>query len=166
MPFKKKIVAHTQPTMVDPAHASQAEQVQAVSRPTRVPFSGPRDVLSVPGLDNDNFMYRFINDTKGRISRAIEGGYSFCTDVPSIGVPSAETAHKSAPSGAVSIRVGQDEAGKSMHAYLMRIPKEFYIEDQEAKQEAINNKEEALYRGFVNNRAGGYGNITTGGKRY
>jgi len=99
-------------------------------RPQRVPVSGEaRNVLTISDED-PNFVYRWVNDMKGgmRIRKFLAASYEFVKD-PAITVGDGEEV------GAIS-GIGdaiQREVGEGTISYLMRIPKEFYDEDQAAK---------------------------------
>lgn len=115
----------------------------------RVPVSGVRDVLTVYGKD-PNYEYRFVNDASNRIARFQRGGWEIVTDdlevgAPRVGVPESE-------GSAVKVSVGG-----GTQAYLMRIKKEWYDEDQKAKYAHLDEVEEAIY-GEVN-KPGMYGEI-------
>ena len=108
--------------------------VQRTTRPSRTPL-GARNRLSFSNLD-PNFVYRVINATDDRLERAQEAGYEFVESKQRLGDPDVMDA---APLGAnVSKPVGGGTTG-----YLMRIPREFYEEDQKAKADRINEIENA-----------------------
>lgn len=102
----------------------------------RVPVSGPRDILTVYGKD-PNFEYRFVNDQNNRIQRFLKGGWEIVTDdlevgAPRVGVPESEGS---------PIKVS---VGSNVQAYLMRIKKEYYDEDQQKKWSHIDEVEKAI----------------------
>lgn len=99
-------------------------------RPTRVPVSGEaRNVLTISDED-ENFIYRWVNDMKGgmRIRKFLAAGYDFVQD-PAITVGDGEEVGVISGMGS-SI---QREVGEGVMSYLMRIPHEYYNEDQAAK---------------------------------
>lgn len=104
-------------------------------RVRRTPI-GRRNVLTVEGKD-PNFVYRIVNDTGDRVNEFKAAGYelvakdSIRVGDKRIGVP-----------GAVGSDAGV-HVGQGMNAYVMRIPKEFYEEDQAEKQAHVNATEEA-----------------------
>jgi len=53
-------------------------------RPQRVPVSGRRDVLTVTDKD-EAFVYRWVNDTQGRIDQFLAGGYELVQDDVKVG---------------------------------------------------------------------------------
>lgn len=102
----------------------------------RVPVSGPRDILTVYGKD-PNYVYRFVNDQNNRIARFQRGGWEIVTDdlevgAPRVGVPSSEGS---------PIKVS---VGGAIQAYLMRIMRELFDEDQAKKANQIDEIEKAI----------------------
>ncbi|MEX0932330.1 MAG: hypothetical protein WDZ61_00350 [Parcubacteria group bacterium] len=108
-------------------------------RPKRVSLlDQKRDILSVKNKD-DAFEYRWINDVENRIERMRIAGYEVVTDdMLEIGERTVE-GQASTVGTPVSKLVGN-----GITAYLMRILKEYYIEDQERKQEELDQKERAM----------------------
>lgn len=104
-------------------------------RPKRTPI-GRRNVLTVDKRD-PNYYYRFVNDVDGRLQMFEEAGYEAVKEPTQVGDPRAGDA--SQLGSTVRKPVGD---GKS--AVLMRIPKEYYEEDQAAKEERLRAKEQAL----------------------
>lgn len=105
------------------------EEMKAVSRPKRVPvYEANRNKITVSGLDNENFMYRWVNDVEARISMFLQGGWSFVDkkghEVGDGGVDSSNV-----PSTALSRGMGG-----GVTAYLMRIPLELWKADQARKE--------------------------------
>lgn len=114
-------------------------------RPTRTPL-GARNRLTFKGLD-PAFNYRVINDQDDRLARAQEAGYEFVESSEKLGDP--RVAEASAIGSAVSKPVGGGVTG-----YLMRIPKEFYDEDQAAKEARIKETELAMQPDKAKNQYG------------
>jgi hypothetical protein len=109
------------------------------SRPTRIPVSGEaRNVLTITNAD-PNFVYRWVNDSVDRVSRFLTGGYEFVID------PHMEVGDGTDPSDARSIGAAVSrQVGNGMVSYLMRIKREFYLEDQAAKAQSIQTTEQAM----------------------
>lgn len=105
------------------------------ARPKRTPI-GRRNVLTVNERD-PQFTYRWVNDEDGRLGVFEEAGYTAVREPTSVGDPKAGDA--SQLGSVVRKPVG---GGKS--AVLMKIPKEFYSEDQAAKEARIAEKEKSL----------------------
>jgi len=127
------------------------QQEQKEGRVARVPFSGPRLRLQLSDVDrkkfeDEGFVPHWFNEQDGRIQRAQGGGYVFVTpdEVPSLGhgvihQGSTDTDSK------VSLIVSRGEP--IIRAYLMKIRKEFYDEDQAAKEANNALVDEALALG-------------------
>lgn len=81
---------------------------------------------------------RWINDTPGRIERALEAGYRFISD------NGEEVEDRN---GGRREIVGSGRDGGALHAYLMAIPEEFHKEDQLAKRARNQEIEQAILRG-------------------
>ena len=122
---------------------NQTRAAEAV-RPTRVPVSGHRDLLTVLGKDPD-FEYRFVSDVNemgNRIVRFQEGGWEFApSDNLRIG---QAMVYKTSDLGSI-VRVPEGQRGDG-YMYLMRIKKEWYDEDQVAKQDQIDVVEADMRR--------------------
>jgi len=119
----------------------------------RVPFGGHRARLALSDEDSKAFQERgmiprFINDQDGRIERALEGGYNFVKPEHA-GSLGANAMHKgnSDLGSRVSKVVSRGEP--VIRAYLMEIKKEYYDEDQRAKEEVNRRVDESLGRGTV-----------------
>jgi hypothetical protein len=118
---------------------------RAATRPKRVPL-GQRNRLSF-GKQDPNFVYRVINDQDERLQQAQEAGYEFVTGDEPLGDKRA------AEGGKIDSRVSKP-VGNNTRGYLMRIPKEFYDEDQNAKMGKVDEVEKALK---PDKKAGQYG---------
>ena len=108
----------------------------ASARPKRTPIAS-RNVLSVKGKDPE-YDYRVVNDTGDRISQFIEAGYELvnASDV-SIGDRRVDAASPEGSKAQVSV-------GKGEKAFLMRIKKEYALEDQKAKLAKIAELEQTI----------------------
>lgn len=104
-------------------------------KPKRVPM-GRRQILKVAtGLDEANFVYRWFNDVAERLHQALEAGYEF---VPKDGLQAGDQTVESARGTESVMRKG---VGMGVVAYLMRIPRPLYEEDQRAKQADVDSME-------------------------
>lgn len=117
-----------------------------LARKQRTPVGGPRNILTVANKD-PNYVYRFVKDEPGRIDLFKEGGYEVVTQPTEVG-DSAVNRHSQLGSAVTVVR------GTST-LVLMRIPKEWYDEDQASKQEEIDALEATMRSG----NAGDYGKI-------
>jgi len=105
------------------------------SKPMRVKFAD-RNRVSYNNMDPD-YMYRLVNDKDGRIERLQQIGYELVQSDEHIG--DYRVAEGSKMGSAVSKPVGNGTTG-----YLMKIRKEFYMEDRKAKDEVIAHSERAM----------------------
>lgn len=123
------------------------------SRPKRVPLHEQRrNRLTI--LDRDPaYMYRIVNDTENRVASLKLAGYEIVEKVHEIGDPNVIDNNTTLGSGTrVSV-------GGGIQGVLMRIPKELYEEDQEAKQKAIDRTEAELIK-RPNGADGAYGEVS------
>ena len=105
------------------------------SRPKRTPL-GARNRLTFDKQD-PNYVYRVINDQDDRLQRAQEAGYDFVVSDEQLGDKRA------AEGGKIDSRVSKP-VGNGVRGFLMRIPREYYAEDQQAKAERINATEASM----------------------
>ncbi len=97
---------------------SRADAAHNPERPPRVPM-GATLKLSFPGLAEDpDFHYRVISERDGRLHQAIRAGYEYVVDC---------------------------DSNNAMHPgftdqYLMKIPMEWYKQDQKLKQDKLAGK--------------------------
>ena len=105
-------------------------------RTTRVPI-GTRQVLDVKGKD-PNYNYRIVNDSGDRIEMFRQAGYELVNaDDVSVGDSKVE---KPTAEGSIA----QVSVGGGQKAYIVRIKKEWYEEDQKAKQHKVDQLESAI----------------------
>jgi hypothetical protein len=134
-------------------------EVEATSvRPKRISV-GLRPKLAIIGK-NDNYEYRIVNDTPGRISMFKSGGWELCTnDEVDTGTYRAEEA-----SEVGSLAYFIVDGGTGLKAYVMKIRKDWYKEFMAEHEAEVRSTEESLR---PNKNDGGYGdfNIDRSGKR-
>jgi len=118
----------------------------------RIPVGGNRNILTVAGKDK-SYVYRWVNDTDGRLMEFNQAGYEHVLkdNVDSIGESDVKQASNLGKT--VSKGVGQGTV-----AYLMRIRKEFYEEDQSSKAVKTQKSEDLIYDN-VSRLSGQYGKI-------
>jgi len=112
----------------------------------RVPFGAHRTKLQVPEIKG--YKLRWINDVDGRPDRAVEGGYEYVLqdEVPKrIGQGNLHQ-DNSDINGRVSRVVSKGKTAP-IRAFLMKIPLEWYKEDQIAKEQVNQQVDEALRQG-------------------
>ncbi len=122
-------------------------------RTKRTPINGVRNVLTVSGKD-PNYEYRIVNDTGDRISAMQERGYEIVSDT-NIKVGDRRVANPTQEGSAV-----QASVGKGIKAYVMRIKKDWYTEDQAEKQNLVNESEQAMRK--TAKQEGMYGKLEIG----
>jgi len=104
-------------------------------RVTRTPI-GTRNILTVKGKD-PNYEYRIVNDVEDRITQFQEAGYEVVQS-ESVDVGDKRAASGTSIGSAKTLSVGQ-----GTKAYLMRIKKEWFDEDQKEKQTKVSEIERA-----------------------
>ena len=122
---------------VDPRQSLETRAIKG--RPKRLPM-GAADVFDFNHLKEDGYEYRMVNNVKDgqRIKRFLEYGWDFVPD-PHKQKPDHRAGATSEMGTAVCRAVGG-----GISAYLMRIPKQWYDEYQQIKQDGITAKEEGL----------------------
>lgn len=130
-----------------PAEEARADKVEArepTARRARVPFGAATSVLDVPVDSLDPaYVYRWFNDDGDRIGRAEQAGYEAVETPPASG--------RETGAGLGSSRtqlVGKTSEGRAQRAVLMRIPKEWNAEDQQAKQSRVDEVDKAIHAGY------------------
>lgn len=116
-------------------------------RPERAKVGGGRDLLNVRFTDKSmdkNYATRWVNDEPSRIMHLQERGYEFVRwdEVEKVGDKSINNVTHD--SEYVSKDVGTWGGGR-MTAYLMKIPREYFEEDQQEKQKEVDEIERQLY---------------------
>ncbi len=117
-------------------------------RVRRGPVEG-KNKLRVKGKD-PNFEYRIVNDIDDRVNDFLERGWILDTQ-EDIRVGDSRIDDNSRLG-----KVRQISVGGGVKAVLMKIEKEFYDEDQEAKQKHVDRSEQAMR---PNPNDGTYGKI-------
>lgn len=106
-------------------------------RAKRTPING-RNVLSATGLE-PGFKYRFVNDTGDRVETFKERGWEL------VDTTSVKLGDRRVELGSVlgsKAQVSVDKSGTK--AFLMRIPEDWYAEDQAEKARSIAEQELAM----------------------
>lgn len=102
-------------------------------RVKRTPI-GTRNVLTVAGKD-PNYVYRIINDSGDRVQEFMEAGYELVKE-GSVKVGDKRVNKTSAEGSVAQVSVGQNQK-----AFVVRIKKEWYDEDQAVKQLRVDELE-------------------------
>jgi len=107
-----------------------------LTRRTRKPLGTSEQKLAYP--PRSGFVRRWFNDVPGRVSRAVEeGGWTHVLDAKGKNVERV---------------VGTRPEGGALTAFLLELPEEWYQEDMQAQQAAIDEKERAMRRGQVDSK--------------
>ncbi len=109
----------------------------ASARPKRVPL-GRRDRLSIKNKE-DGFVYRIVNDVDDRVDQLTGIGYELCTKEQVGAIGNSRVDNTSSVGSVAHFSVGQ-----GTKAVVMRIPEDWYKEDQAAKQEEVDAMEATM----------------------
>src|SRR5574337_840502 len=100
------------------------DELMLKARPKRVPvFEANRNKINVAGLDQKNFMYRWVNDVEDRLVTFVEGGWEF-VDKKGLKVGDGDVETAKGTGSALHRNMG-----RGITAYLMRIPYEIWLAD-------------------------------------
>jgi len=108
-------------------------------RARRTPINGTRNKLNVRGQE-PGYVYRIVNDTDDRIQTFQEMGYEIVSD-KNVTVGDKRIANPTQEGSPVKVSVGQ-----GVQAYLMRQKKDWYDEDQLAKQKQVDELESSMHK--------------------
>lgn len=130
------------------------------TRTKRTPI-GTKSRLAVYNKD-PNYEYRFVNDVRDRVAIFQENGWE---PVPAsenqVGDKRVENPSTMGSVASVMVGVtGHSDAGK---AVLMRIPKDWYAEDQAAKAALVDAREQTMKQEILSGHKGKF-EIASGGK--
>lgn len=134
-----------------PNTRAKTEKTQRRRKRGGTVVSGIKLAVSEDALDRDNFEYRYINDTPGRIEAMTEHDDWDLVNDPNKAVKDDSTNEGSK----VSVVVGKGEYGNAQRAYLARKPKEFYKEDQAEKSKALDRTMAGIKQGVPQGEAAG-----------
>jgi len=115
-------------------------------RAERIPFGMPQRNFQAPS--DDGFHYRVFNDNwakePGRIQRAKRAGYEVVE-------------------GTESMAVGTNDDGSPIKGILMRIPQEWFDEDQKLKQKEVDKVDAQIKSGALEKKPGDMRYVPAGG---
>lgn len=116
---------------------------RVAERPSRTPIHEQRDKLALKGIDDPNFVFRVVNDTPGRIDKFLKAGYEIVLTsmYPDANIQLADPTAGQAGQEGSPVKIG---VGRGVQGYLMRIPVEWYNEDQLAKELQLQELEEQM----------------------
>lgn len=130
------------------------------TRTKRTPI-GTKSRLAVYNKD-PNYEYRFVNDVRDRVAIFQENGWEpVLASENQVGDKRVD--NPSAIGSVASVMVGvtgHSDAGK---AVLMRIPKDWYAEDQAAKAALVDAREQTMKQEILSGHKGKF-EIANGGK--
>ena len=109
----------------------------ASARPQRAPL-GKRDRLSIKNKE-EGFVYRIVNDVDDRVEMLRGVGYEVCTTEQVGAIGNKRVDNTSSLGSAAHFSVGQ-----GTKAVVMRIPVDWYQEDQRTKQAEIDAVEATM----------------------
>ena len=105
------------------------EELKAKVRPGRISvYEANRNKITVTGLDQENFMYRWVNDTEGRLDMFLAAQWEF---VPKKGHTVGDGGIDLSNHTSSALSRGM---GNGIVAFLMRIPMEIWLADQDRKE--------------------------------
>ena len=111
--------------------------VKRETRRERPAVGGLRDILTIANKD-PNYEYRWIKDIPGRIQWLEERGWEVVQDDLKVGQKTVDS-----PAGKLSSALTRFGGG-NVTLVAMRIPKEWYDEDQARKQENVDALEQTM----------------------
>lgn len=127
---------------------------QRQERKERIPVNGMKDKLTVRNKD-PKLEYRWVLDTPGRIQKFQDGGWTVVQEDLEIGQKTVDRESK------VGSAITKFAGGLSTYV-LMSIPKEWYDEDQKAKQDAVDALEASMNEDLRHGRFPGTGSQERG----
>lgn len=95
----------------------------------------------------DGFHRRWINDERGRVENMEDKGYTHVH----LSDKDARLTASSNQGGKTCKRVGLQETGEALYAYLMEIPMEFHNQDRQGNLDSIAAQEKGLLNGNMQN---------------
>lgn len=123
-----------------------ASKKRAARKSNRVPAGGPRQRLSVGDeYKDENYVYRWVNDESGNVQRYLDGGYELVENAD-MQVGDGDQDGGSPVDSTVSSHVGRTRYSTNGTAYLMRIRREYYEEDQEEKRRDRLETKKAMFQ--------------------
>lgn len=118
---------------------SEKTAEQKVTRKKRVPFGVAKTKLGIE-QNVEGYHLHWINDTVGRIYDAEQGGYEF---VAPHEVGLSDTDNR------VKRRVGVNDDGTALFAFLMKIRQDWYEEDEKERQSRVDAIDNLIKGGHV-----------------
>ena len=120
---------------------ADAEEKMAKMREARLPLGGMRSILAIEGED-PNYHYHWAvddNENGNQIKRLVAAGYEFVSHTEGIRVGEAQVFRTEGLGSLLRV-----PAGDGRYHFLMRIPNEFYEDDQKRNAEQVNMTEQSI----------------------
>jgi hypothetical protein len=116
------------------------------TRRRRNAFNGTEGKLTITG-EIPGYHIHIMNDTPGRIATALDNGYEFVS--PSeVSTKEGNVTNTNTDLGdKIRFRVGVDDSGNGLYAYVMKIRQEWYDEDRQALQGRVDAVDQAIKSG-------------------
>lgn len=116
------------------------EQLKKTRESRRTPVNGVRNRINIQGKD-PAYVYRLVNDINqgDRVQGFIENGWEVVQSKEIKKTADKRVADPSAEGSNVSLHVGHGTKG-----VLMKLPREWYNEDQQAKEDTLKTQESAM----------------------
>lgn len=155
--FDKPIETNANQEMQPKRKAGRPSRADILARQkatVRTPITGERSILHVEGK-MPGFKYRWIKDTDetgSEVLRFLSAGYEFARRSEGI-IVGDNSVYASKAVGSL-VRVSAGSQGD--YLYLMKIPEDWYKEDQEAKSRIVDQTEDAIKAPEI---GGSYGSI-------
>ena len=133
---------------------STTAKTKRTERPVRIPMSGSRKRMHIDEEFQDpNYHYAWINDQRDLLFRAKRAGYEtvYAAEIPSWGQTDVDSANPT--ESAISMPVGG-----GVIAYLLKQPMEYFLEDQEAMNAIVDDREADMKK-ELNSTEGTYGEV-------
>lgn len=132
---------------------AKVEEKKPAPRARRTPAAGARDKLTVYDAD-PNYVYRWVRNDEGRVQWFQERGYEVVTRGQEVG---QKTVDQGSQLGSAITKFG----GGTVTLILMRILREWFDQDQAAKEESIAATEATMKQPGE----GGFGSFTINRRR-
>lgn len=135
---------------------NSTKSTKGANRRQRTPLGGHRRRLSLPSHmeESEEYHYHWFNDVQDRLERALAAGYEFVEKKElqggNVGDPDLHNQNSDLNSR-VSKRI------RDYDIYLMRIPMEFYLEDEKLRQFESDKVDEAIFGGGADKVENSYG---------
>lgn len=123
-------------------------------RVSRTPINGPKNIMTVSGIDEEKFHPCWVNDIDDNINKYLDAGYEFVLDDGSIRVGDRALNRDSQ----IGTKVAKN-VGNNVTAYLMVVPKEYYEEDMKRYHDEIDQNEREWQTGQAQSVEGSYGSV-------